>query len=163
MKFTAKCLIAASAVLAFQGQTWSQWREWRDGGRVEYLSSCAACHGNDGKGGGPVASQLKVAAPNLTQLAKKNGGVFPLYSVYEKIDGRQEVKAHGSRDMPIWGYRYSPWPKMPPDQAFDPKSVLSKPPGILEVPSADLAYDPEVLIRARVLALIDYLYRIQEK
>jgi mono/diheme cytochrome c family protein len=74
-----------------------------DVGKAEYLSSCAVCHGTDAKGKGSLAGQLKAAPADLTQLAKKNGGVFPLNAVYEKIDGRQDVKAHGPRDMPIWG------------------------------------------------------------
>jgi len=39
---------------------------------------CAACHDQDGKGGGPVARSLKVTAPDLTRIAARNGGTFPL-------------------------------------------------------------------------------------
>jgi mono/diheme cytochrome c family protein len=70
-----------------------------DPGKAEYQSSCAPCHGKDGKGNGPVSAQLKVLPPDLTVLAKKNNGVFPFNSVYEIIDGRKAVIAHGSRDM----------------------------------------------------------------
>ncbi|MGJ0508630.1 MAG: c-type cytochrome [Methylocystis sp.] len=73
-----------------------------------YKTFCASCHGEDAKGKGPVASQLTVAPADLTQLAKKNGGAFPQDAVAEKIDGRQEVAAHGSRDMPVWGRRFAP-------------------------------------------------------
>lgn len=93
MNKATKALISASAVLlAFQAQAWAQ---KLDVGKAEYLSSCGACHGSDAKGKGLFADQLKVAPTNLTQLAKNNGGVFPMNAVYEKIDGRQEVKAHG--------------------------------------------------------------------
>lgn len=68
-----------------------------------------AGHGSAAKGDGPMADQLGTAPAGLTQLAKKNGGIFPINAVYEKIDGRQEVKAHGSREMPVWGYRYAPF------------------------------------------------------
>jgi mono/diheme cytochrome c family protein len=147
MNKTAKSLISASAVLlAFQAQAWAQ---KVDLAKAEYLSSCGACHGSDAKGKGVLAEQLKVAPADLTQLAKRNGGVFPLNAVYEKIDGRQEVKGHGSRDMPVWGHRYTPFP-IAPNQAFDPKSPQSYP------------SDPEPVIRNRILSLIDYLYRIQE-
>ena len=146
MNKTAKSLISASAaLLAFQAQAWAQ---KVDLAKAEYLSSCGACHGSDAKGKGVLADQLKVAPSDLTQLAKKNGGVFPMNAVYEKIDGRQEVKAHGPRDMPVWGYRYTPFP-IAPNQAFDPKSPQLS--------------DPEPVIRGRILSLIDYLYRIQEK
>ena len=48
-----------------------------DGGKTEYQSSCAACHGSDAKGGGPVGKALKTAPADLTVLAKNNNGVFP--------------------------------------------------------------------------------------
>jgi hypothetical protein len=43
-------------------------------------------------------------------LSKNNNGVFPLNAVYEVIDGRKSIKAHGTREMPIWGLRYTPSP-----------------------------------------------------
>ena len=64
---------------------------------------CASCHGNDAKGNGPVASALKKAPPDLTQLSKKNGGKFPTERVRQFIDGRDKVDAHGTREMPVWG------------------------------------------------------------
>ena len=73
-------------------------------------TACATCHGRDGKGNGPVSAALRVPPPDLTVLAKKNNGVFPFSSVYEIIDGRKAVIAHGTRDMPIWGDRYAPEP-----------------------------------------------------
>ena len=44
-------------------------------GPVEFY--CATCHGRDGKGNGPVAAALKVVPPDLTRLARDNGGAFP--------------------------------------------------------------------------------------
>ena len=114
-----------------------------DIGRLEYQSSCAACHGADGKGTGPVGIVLLTKPADLTTIAKKNNGVFPITRIYEVIDGRQAVKAHGDRAMPVWGHRYSFAPIPTPN----------------EVP----LYDREPLIRAHILAVIDYLYRIQEK
>src|SRR3974390_3171094 len=73
-----------------------------DLGRAEYLSSCAACHGADGKGNGPIASQLVKQPSDLTNLAKQNGGVFPIETVYRIIDGREGGGAPGSRALPIW-------------------------------------------------------------
>src|SRR5580704_472655 len=46
-------------------------------GREVYQSSCAPCHGFDGKGSGPVAGTLKITPPDLTELARRNGGAFP--------------------------------------------------------------------------------------
>jgi mono/diheme cytochrome c family protein len=72
-------------------------------GKQLYGSYCALCHGSDGKGGGPFATQLKVWPPDLTQLAKKNNGVFPEMHVEEAIDGEFSKAAHGTKEMPIWG------------------------------------------------------------
>jgi len=46
---------------------------------------------------------LTVRPTDLTQLSKKHQGQFPFWKVYRIIDGREEVKGHGTRDMPIWG------------------------------------------------------------
>jgi len=72
-------------------------------GKELFTSYCALCHGPDGKGGGPFSPQLKVWPPDLTQLTKKNHGVFPEMRVAETIDGEFDKPAHGSREMPIWG------------------------------------------------------------
>jgi hypothetical protein len=64
---------------------------------------CAACHGGDAKGNGPLASALKVKVPDLTVLAKNNGGVFPAVGVRRMIAGDKISTPHGSREMPTWG------------------------------------------------------------
>jgi mono/diheme cytochrome c family protein len=122
-----------------------------DIGKWEFQSSCASCHGTDGKGKGPVSEQLKVPPPDLTMLAKKNNGVFPTNAVYETIDGLQTMPAHGSREMPIWGFRFNPI--IAPPHNVDPTywKVLGP------------QQSPEVIVRTRILAVIDYLNRIQQK
>jgi|GEM_PF-1099830 len=72
-------------------------------GADEYYRLCAVCHGEGGRGDGPMARVLKTPPPNLTLLAKNNGGHFPFLSVLEMIDGRNMIAVHGSRDMPVWG------------------------------------------------------------
>ena len=73
------------------------------GGKFQYQTHCAVCHGVEGNGNGRMASELLTKPSDLTQLAKKNGGLFPFWRVYGVIDGRDDVAAHGSRDMPVWG------------------------------------------------------------
>jgi len=68
-----------------------------------YTAYCAACHGNDGKGGGPAAEALKVPPPDLTVLARKNGGKYPSDHVTSAIQGDLHMPAHGSKEMPVWG------------------------------------------------------------
>ncbi|MBX7186840.1 MAG: hypothetical protein K1Y01_16985 [Vicinamibacteria bacterium] len=72
-------------------------------GEVIYMRYCAACHGKTLKGDGPVASGLNKKPIDLTQLAKKNNGVFPMDKVMAMIDGRQSTRMHGTPDMPVWG------------------------------------------------------------
>ena len=75
-------------------------------GNKMYLQYCSSCHGKDGKGDGSVSRDLKVRVPELTGLAKKNKGVYPLDDVMATIDGRRSVRGHGDRDMPVWGERF---------------------------------------------------------
>ena len=68
-----------------------------------FRSYCAACHGTDAKGTGPVAPALKAKVSDLTFLARNNRGSFPSARVRSIIMGDEVVASHGSRDMPIWG------------------------------------------------------------
>ena len=72
-------------------------------GKDLYLTRCASCHGEDGKGNGPAAVVLKNPPADLTQISKKNGGTFPTTKVMGFIDGERPVPAHGPRHMPVWG------------------------------------------------------------
>ena len=68
-----------------------------------YTAYCAVCHGVDGNGSGPAARALKVPPPNLTTLARKNGGKYPADHVMNAIQGDLRLPAHGSKEMPAWG------------------------------------------------------------
>jgi mono/diheme cytochrome c family protein len=72
-------------------------------GREMYRTYCAACHGVTGKGDGPAAAALKAPPPDLTTLARRNGGRFPAVRVYQSIEGSAMIAAHGSSEMPVWG------------------------------------------------------------
>ena len=114
-----------------------------DLGKREYNSNCHVCHGFKGEGDGPLAIELKKTTPNLSTLSKRNNGVFPFALVYEIIDGTQNIGAHGTREMPIWGPRY----KIEAGESF----------------YDDFRADHEVFVRARILALTEYIYRLQAK
>ena len=68
-----------------------------------FIEYCAACHGREGRGNGPAAAALKTVPADLTRVSARNGGTFPTVKVRRYIEGLDEVPAHGSRDMPIWG------------------------------------------------------------
>lgn len=72
-----------------------------------YRAYCASCHGKDGKGNGPVAPALKATVPDLTAIAKNNGGKFPVARVRRIITGEGMIASHGSREMPVWGPIFS--------------------------------------------------------
>jgi len=72
-------------------------------GERMFKQYCAACHGADAKGNGPVRAALKVPAPNLTTLAKRHGGKFPNDYVTGVLRFGPGVASHGSADMPTWG------------------------------------------------------------
>jgi mono/diheme cytochrome c family protein len=68
-----------------------------------FQAYCAACHGKQGKGDGPAAAALKAVPADLTRINARNGGKFPTVKVRRYIEGLDEISAHGSRDMPVWG------------------------------------------------------------
>ena len=76
-------------------------------GRELYEEYCMVCHGPQAKGDGIFAEYLRVAPADLTEIAKRRNGVFPDVEIREIIDGRRKVRAHGSREMPIWGRHFA--------------------------------------------------------
>jgi mono/diheme cytochrome c family protein len=112
-------------------------------GQREYEANCMVCHGAKGKGDGPYMTYLGKPPADLTTLARRNGGIFPVDRAYRIIDGREELKAHGPREMPIWGVDY-------------------------QVRAAEFwrdrgSYDPETFVRIRILALVEHLHWMQGK
>jgi len=113
-----------------------------DIGKWEFESHCAICHGLTGRGEGvePHWNLLSKTPADLTILSKNNGGVFPFARVYQTIDGREQVAAHGTREMPVWGREY-----------------------MAESARISPYYDHEAFARAKILALTEYVYRLQAK
>jgi len=106
-------------------------------GKREFQRSCATCHGAQGKGDGPMSTILTVTPADLTQLRKKNDGEFPFWRVYKIIDGRDLVRGHGARNMPVWGAYF----------------LYEEGGGYLD----------EDRVIGRILGLVYYLQSIQEK
>lgn len=74
-------------------------------GKALYRQYCSACHGLDANGQGPLATVLSPPPSNLTLLGDRYGLPLPKARLSEFIDGRREVRAHGTSDMPVWGRR----------------------------------------------------------
>ena len=103
--------------------------------RGKFEKYCSACHGKDGRGGGPAAPSLKTPPPDLTKIARRRGGAFPDAEVAAYIDGRTKVAAHGTREMPIWGEQFS-----------------------RDIPDQEIG---EEIARGKLVLLVDYLRSIQ--
>lgn len=108
-------------------------------GADSYAAACAVCHGSDGKGGGEFAGVLTVQPPDLTTLQARNEGVFPYLDVFHVVDGRTTLRAHGTSAMPIWGDTF--------------KQQIGDYAG---------PFGAELLVRARITALVDYIESMQE-
>ncbi len=111
-------------------------------GKQEFLRSCAACHGESARGDGLVAELLLVKPPDLTSIRKRHDGRFPASWVYRIIDGRNAMRPHGSKEMPIWGDRYR----------ADALRALPLP----------LNVSADAIVHGRILSLVFYLDLIQE-
>lgn len=77
-------------------------------GAETFARHCASCHGALGDGTSTVADVFTNPMPDLTMLARRNGGTFPADRVASYVDGRSLPPAHGSRTMPIWGTAFDP-------------------------------------------------------
>jgi mono/diheme cytochrome c family protein len=108
-------------------------------GRQLYLRYCSACHGPQAKGDGVASSFMRPSPPDLTLLAKKHGGEFPLDLVAKMIDGREMPRVHGDPWMPVWG------------------TVLGEEQASADKPKAAV----EGKVQGRILAIADYLRTIQ--
>ncbi len=137
---TGSCLIFYVAILVASistTQALAQETEVIAGGDLEYQNHCAICHGVDGKGRGIMNKFLTIQPADLTQVSKKNADRFPFWQVYRVIDGREEIRGHGTREMPIWGARFQAEAK-----GSDPGSRAQ--------------------VAGRILSLVFYLQHIQE-
>lgn len=106
-------------------------------GHSEYMIACAGCHGESGKGDGPLAGLLKIGTPDLTNLAARNEGEFPFEYAIFMIDRRNVIPVHGD-DMPVWGDRFE-------GSATSQRGESS-----------------EMVARGRILSLVYYLESIQQ-
>ena len=144
MNPSLRTVAAAAALMLIQTASASAQDTQRDfePSADEFRNSCASCHGVDGKGAGFLIRLFRGVDPgDLTQLAKNNEGEFPFDQVFQVIDGRAEVAAHGERKMPVWGDRYMGQSM----SEYGPDKIN------------------ELRVRARVLELVYYIQSIQER
>ena len=129
-------LVATMAGLAFVAPGAAQ--ETNLVGEEGFRTSCAVCHGMTGKGDGEFASVLTEKPSDLTMLSANNDGVFPYLEVFQIVDGRTTLRAHGTSVMPIWGDHFK-----------------------REIGESAGPFGGELLARARIVALVDYVESLQ--
>jgi mono/diheme cytochrome c family protein len=119
--------------------------------KADFVAYCASCHGVDGTGNGPLADSLKVKPTDLTVISKKNNGHFPYTMLRKTIEGRELglARAHGPRDMPVWGPVFSQEPETP------------VPGGGSGDYSGSFAQCVNLAARARIMNIVDYIESIQ--
>ena len=133
LAISAACLVVLSRALTAGAQSASAGQMMA--GQGDFHQYCSACHGEQGKGDGPIASSLRRHPANLTELARRNDGTFPADQVARIVDGRKPVPGHGGTDMPEWG------------DVFGKSSTSSEPDAV----------------RTRIAAIVKYLESIQAK
>lgn len=101
-----------------------------------FQQHCATCHGATAVGDGPTATALVTKPADLTKIAARRGGRFPEADIARFIDGRFDLPAHGSREMPVWGARFG-------------------------APISEGTSHDEV-VRGKLLALVEYLKTLQK-
>lgn len=71
-------------------------------GRALFMENCAVCHGENGKGDGPMARRMQKAPKDLTLIRLRHGNAFPRAKVMSIIDGyaRSDIAGPG---MPEFG------------------------------------------------------------
>ncbi len=132
------CLALAAALAAVPASGTDQGEEsptYGVAGRNTYRTYCATCHGEKGKGDGPLAENLRFHPPDLAEMAKRNGGEFPRKKVVKIVDGREPLDGHGGPDMPVWG------------DAFK---------------NAETGFDDDK-VRLKIRSVVDYVAKLQEK
>lgn len=76
-------------------------------GHSYYTRYCASCHGRAADGHGPVAPVLRNPPTDLRRLGERYGRPLPVGEIARFIDGSKSVVAHGNREMPVWGERFT--------------------------------------------------------
>lgn len=71
-------------------------------GRAVFVKSCSACHGVTGRGDGPLVAELELKPADLTKIAARRDGLWPMVEVMSIIDGYHR-RTLPREKMPIFG------------------------------------------------------------
>ena len=105
-------------------------------GQGVFTQYCATCHGVSGAGDGPLTEMITAKVPDLTKIAARNDGEFPMLKVIHIVDGRTGLRGHGGT-MPTYG-------------------------AVFAAESYDAEFGSVIYTRAKILSLAYFLESIQE-
>lgn len=91
-------LLSGLLCVSGAGSVWAQ--STAEDGAALFADHCVACHGAGGRGDGPDAAGLDTTPADLTRIAARRDGVWPMLEVMSIIDGytrRFTLRA----DMPV--------------------------------------------------------------
>ncbi len=103
MLIAKSSLFIALVLMLVPSQVGAQTETNEERGQKLFLTHCAACHGEDGRGQGTVAAAMKMPPSDLRQISKRRDGKFPHDEIRTIITGLKLESVHGSRAMPVWG------------------------------------------------------------
>ena len=106
-RLALKVSLLLSAAFMWSAMSDTPWQavpvqEDYNSGAYLYRAFCASCHGESGKGDGPVADLSERRPSDLTILSTRAGGVFPRVRVLGILDGTAAVRGHEPPAMPNW-------------------------------------------------------------
>lgn len=70
-------------------------------GELLFKRNCVSCHGVAGRGDGPLAAGLGTAPADLTKIAARRDGVWPMLEVMSILDGYLKT-TNPREDMPVF-------------------------------------------------------------
>jgi mono/diheme cytochrome c family protein len=99
--------VLVSATLVWSATAAAPWqqrppREDYSSGAYLYRAFCATCHGETGKGDGPVADIADRRPADLTILRRNNGGTYPRDRVLRVLENVEPLPGHQPPAMPNW-------------------------------------------------------------
>lgn len=112
--------------------------EAQSAGEALFVENCVACHGTAGRGDGPLAAGLATKPANLTEIAARRNGVWPMLEIMSVIDGYSR-NTLPREDMPVF------------------ENLLDN-----EMIEFDTGNGANTLVPAKLIAIVEFLLSLQD-